>query len=532
MGGTIRLQTIDTCDVDTNFSGDPTIGENDEVNREGISCVGFDVDVEVHDIDYDMGAPTDFSTRVVHYWFLYLGSPGGGLAPQASGGIRFGLEDTGNNIGWYYVGGRDTYSGGWTRIVVDCEQPFTAGSANRADIDTMKFGGQGYIKSKLPENFMYDLIQYHEKSSYNSIVEISGGTVGNPLTFEDLYIHSSIDNAYGYVEKAGGVYYVKGPLQFGDTTDNGNTYFEDKGSVVMFSPGILEAGYYNFLLKGSSGSITSFQLGDQTGGRGIQGCYLQSLDEESKFRFEATDSTIDRLQLYGTTFNDAGVMKFPDHLAASDSEIISCAFIESDEVVANTTKIQFSQFIGASSALFIPDSNHRFSDSDIINCATGLRFNKSGSYDISNVNFTGNIVDLRNDIGGTIAVNSLAGSNPATSSGAFVINNAVNLVVTCQTLGGIPISNARVAIYSTGVISATGASEYDTFMNEQTIPAGTATESFNYTVPRDITIRIRKSYPAASGYDGIDYYPYVTSGQIGANGYTLTAVLTPDITST
>jgi len=61
----------------------------------------------------------------VRIWFLI--TSGGLVNTYALGGIQFWISD-GANTGYWYVGGRDTYHGGWYNIVVDCTKAVDAGT--------------------------------------------------------------------------------------------------------------------------------------------------------------------------------------------------------------------------------------------------------------------------------------------------------------------------------------------------------------------------------------------------------------------
>ena len=538
MTGTVTadLTPIDDAETTDDWSSGVTIALDDEVFKENAGSVGLvklsQAAITTKFDYYTANGNTylDLSTgKETHIYIWGNVANGGGLSIRESGGVRVYIEDGAGAYNEWYVAGKDTYGGGWKAFVsYTGENPDnSSGTINPSEIQYIGITYNMEAKTIANVNNAWVDILY-----YGEGIVVFGGSYSDRITFEDVFLGDDA-GPYGIVEKNEGIYLFQGPVTFGDSGSSNDCYFEDKSQLAVFKDAPVSPDHYKFLIRGNSGTTTDFRMGGLTGGRGIQGCFVKSNDPTKRVTFDATGIDIDYLGLYGNTFDTVGVFSLPSHLPDSSGALVSNAFISADEVDANKCKIQFGQFINASSALKIEETGHKFSDSDIINCATGLRFVSSGSYDLSGVKYTGNIVDIRNDDGtGAVTIAALAGSNPSTSSGDVVINNAVGLTVTCQTLGGVAISNARVAIYSTGVVSATGSSEYDTFMNELTSVVGVASESYNYSGDRDITVRIRKSYPAASGYDGIDYFPYVTSGEISANGYSLTAVLTPDSTAT
>ena len=74
------------------------------------------------------GSPTtktNLLNKHVRFWFLI--TSGGLVELYANGGIQFWATD-GTNTGYWYVGGRDTYPGGWQNYVVDMSKPVDAGT--------------------------------------------------------------------------------------------------------------------------------------------------------------------------------------------------------------------------------------------------------------------------------------------------------------------------------------------------------------------------------------------------------------------
>ena len=74
------------------------------------------------------GSPTtklNLSNKHVRFWFLI--TSGGLVDLYANGGIQFWASD-GTNIGYWYVGGRDTYPGGWQNFVVDMSKAVDSGT--------------------------------------------------------------------------------------------------------------------------------------------------------------------------------------------------------------------------------------------------------------------------------------------------------------------------------------------------------------------------------------------------------------------
>jgi hypothetical protein len=107
---TSGLTEWDDCDSST-WTGDPTVGNDTDIFIEGIGSVGYDVDIETLRVFGPAGTSTDFSNNFVYAWMLSYSA--NDLDTKAAGGIQLCLEDSSGNQSYWYVGGSDTYSGGW-----------------------------------------------------------------------------------------------------------------------------------------------------------------------------------------------------------------------------------------------------------------------------------------------------------------------------------------------------------------------------------------------------------------------------------
>ena len=90
----------------------------DEGGREGTGFVGFDLDIEtLHNFEVAITIPTDVTNQHLGSWIRVTNA--GDLDTKANGGIRLCLRDSSGNESYFYVGGSDTYAGGWVYFIAD-----------------------------------------------------------------------------------------------------------------------------------------------------------------------------------------------------------------------------------------------------------------------------------------------------------------------------------------------------------------------------------------------------------------------------
>ena len=124
-----NMTDIDLCESTTNWSatGGPTVGIYDLANDEiapvqGTYSIGGDVDIEtgVFWFDYatSAGANQNMTNKQLYFWALCVTA--NFLDTKANGGLAICMRDSSNNEGYWYVGGKDTYRGGYARFGIDC----------------------------------------------------------------------------------------------------------------------------------------------------------------------------------------------------------------------------------------------------------------------------------------------------------------------------------------------------------------------------------------------------------------------------
>jgi hypothetical protein len=155
-----------------------------------------------------------------------------------------------------------------------------------------------------------------------------------------------------------------------------------------------------------------------------------------------------------------------------------------------------------------------------INNARATDLLTTGTYSYSNHNFSGNLVDIRNDSSGAATIDVVGtGGSPAikeeVDDAATTINNAVTITVTVLNTAGVAIQNARVAIYR--------ASDNSELLNALTNPSGIATTTFAFVSNTNIYIRVRKTSTGSTRYFNND-----SSGTITSSGFSSTITMITD----
>jgi hypothetical protein len=122
----LNLTVMDACDSTNDWSGSPNT-DTDTYMENGTSLSWTLKSSGNNDVTYTLPSGTlDLSgTKHVRWWGLY--TQGSLINTLAAGGIQFFCSD-GTNTGYWYVGGKDTYPGGWFNFVIDVSQAVDAGT--------------------------------------------------------------------------------------------------------------------------------------------------------------------------------------------------------------------------------------------------------------------------------------------------------------------------------------------------------------------------------------------------------------------
>lgn len=435
---TSNLVTISNCDVDDWDGGIGTL--DTDFKKEGVGCLGIDTDIETNRA-YKTIAEADWTGRHLYVWLMVMTAT---LDTKFNGGLQLILVDKNGNEGYWHVGGSDTYSGGWKRFVISADSAPDSNNGANPDKTVITKVGVGFkciAKSKLAQNSFWDYVQYDTAASRG--MKVTGGV--ETLRNWDELLAKDEAATIGMIRKEGGVFYLQGTFQFGDSAA-GDIEFEDINQLLVFEDIACSADFHKILVVGNAGGTTSFKLGSKSGSAGIQGCVLKSVGD-TKFQIDAIDTDIDNLGLYGCTFLNAGVIALPSY--STSRECLSCNFGGCAEILPNNCIFEYCTVVNATqNGLLMEMVAHRVKYCNFINCPRCIHVNFSDEVDFIDLVFTGSNgtdkYDVVHSVAGTLTINNKGVTNTQytleTGGGNTNIVSPVTL-----TLKGLP-SNTEVTI--------------------------------------------------------------------------------------
>ena len=485
---TSQLTDIDTCDASSpsgwnvhGISGTPgtlsSVQTSDEEQPPfaGTYCYAFDLDVE--NGGHYKTVSADYSSKIIYIaaavWTagnLQTFAPGGG----AQSGVYIIARDTSGNYGYWHIAGSDTYKGGWRVFVADLSRaPDTnSGTApNLANCDGVGIGFNHLAKSKAAHNCFIDLLREADSGDGLKVTTTSSSVA----TLADIVAGDGTE----LLSYERGLYFAKAPLIFGDTT-SGDMEFADTGEILVFEDVDVPAGHYGITVEGNSGGTIEFQAGAKSGARGISGLTVLG---NAPFHFTATDTDIDALKLYGTTFKNYADMAFP--VTAAGREVIDCTFVGGGEVTVSTCPFTYCSWIdaddggAASGAVLITSTVHQVQYCSFINCPDAWHMTTGGTYPSVGNQFSGNTYDVENSgASASITIEATATSNISTHHetgappGTTTISNPVSLIINIVDADGAPIT-------ATCEVTVVKDSDTSELYHAENVTTGTTT--YNYT---------------------------------------------------
>lgn len=486
---TPNMADLNLCDVD-NWSGGDLLTPGE---IQGNGCMGDAVSATLGTLRTASITSTDMSGGGhVYVWM----NCGGQVETQANGGFRVHLQSSSGNNATWFVGGSDTWSGGWQCFVVDptSSPDESNGTFNPAAVTLI--GVRFYtttttrvVGREVIHNVFWDAFRFG-----TGLTITSGASDG--ITWSDIYDQDNNKTyKWGVVQRIGGVYFVQGSLTFGDSSGTGSIDFDDSGETVVFlTSQYMDVGFNEINVVGNSTGTTNFVMGDLVGGQGISGCTIKS-NGTSKVSFTATDTDVDVLKLYGCTFDTAADIQLLS--ATANREVITCNFIGCGEVIADTCQVQYCNFVNASNDALVIDDNTAFdvTDCTFINCPDAIELitDTDDPWVFDNLVFYNCTYDVLNSTGSSTTITNVNGSNASTYEGTTVtFQSAYTITITVQDSDTNPIENVQTAVYRL--------SDRTELMNEDTTALGVATEAYTGSIPVDVEVRCRKASGGTTKY--------------------------------
>lgn len=525
------------CDNTTGISTIGTTKASQELDNymEGSASCGFEQKTAASERKggYCTISSTNLSNTFIAIWVFITAAQS--ITTLASGGVRIYVGD-GTNWGEWYVGGSDTpwTSSGWKRVVVHTSTAFDNNSGSNPSLTGItQIGVVWYPTSllgKLPGMFMDD-IEYG-----GTYYEVTGGTSGDPVTFDDIITADTAGMGAVVLGRAGS-YEINMPLTIGDQSGSSNTYFRSAGEVVAFADQRLNGNGGIYLAEDTG--TTGFQVGFTTGsgdakvGYGGSVFYLSGTTISGVGADYQVDlsTAVDTVLVYGATIIGAkgtSAVKFSTDTSHEvfSTNIVDCGQVDLGAVLAR--RLTFSGYTPDSDAALLWNASINIRSSQFLGCTDAtndphaIEHPAAGTFSYYGLTFSGNDYDINfSAASGTLTINALAQagvqSNPSsyeiTGGGSTVtIVNSVNLKVTVKDQAGVAVVGAQTAIYKV--------SDDTELMNEDTIAGGIAEESFNYSTDTPVYIRVRKSSTGTTRY-----VPVVAGGTILSTGLDVTITL-------
>lgn len=230
-----------------------------EGQREGTGYVGYDVDIEtLHNFDIVTTIVADVTGY--HYGRWLRISNAGDVDLKSNGGIQLALRDGAGNESYFYVGGSDTYAGGWAYFVVDLSRTPDANNGANAVITNAADIGVGFkmLTKSGDDNCHIDAGHYG-----TSGLIVTGtpdtGTYGANNAWQEVF--DLVDAAdLGLMAKQAGSFVLKGPVTIGDNIGTLSTTFNDTDHIIFFADLPVAADFYNIEVVGNGTGTTDVAL--------------------------------------------------------------------------------------------------------------------------------------------------------------------------------------------------------------------------------------------------------------------------------
>lgn len=544
------LTTYDDCTNSGNWTAGAT--ETDWYMYNSV-CMGMDVDaVTLHSFGPTLSSP-DWSSatgtpQTIYAWFLCMTSVL--LDIKANGGIRLCVMDSSSNESYWYVGGVDTFPGGWEVLSCNTAEAPDGNNGTNADLTDVYrvgVGFKGLSKSKLAQNCFWDWVRYGSGPA----LSISGTNTSTGLGWSEVY-SLDISNAYGILTRVKTGYLLKGPIQLGDSSGTSSTNFTDYNTLLTFADMPVGDFVYKILIRGNSTGTTDIQLGSVVGSgsdrQGLQGNNIVSTAAAWEWDSDTYISTLDSVYLYGCTFIGCKVgVGLDDDTITS---VISTKFINCGEILTGSTNdgaeilnsfiIDPADQLGLSftgtpsgGTLSHNVSNIRFITSETPTTQYMTYFTYAGDYAVAftNMQFFGTYTSstiqhgLNAGLNADITINATGTTNASSSEftnsngGTVTVSASVPVKVTVKDTNGTLISGAQTSIYLL--------SDDSVVMNEDTDGSGIAEDTFSGSTPAAVVIRVRKSST------GTRYAYFSTIGTIQASsGLDTVVIISEDLNIT
>jgi hypothetical protein len=523
---------IDDCDTD-NWTGNPAAGLDNDFNYEGNGCIGCDVDIETLVLKSADFTATDMSGQTimcVMNCFTALT-----LDLKTNGGMGIGVEDSTGAQDIWYVGGSDTYQGGWRGFATTLDPggnnpPDVDGGCNYTDVTNVIVRWKCVAKSKLTQNCFWDF--FRRVNDNSPAFRISGTNTTTDLGWSEVADLDETNTAALFQRTAGG-YEVLAPFALGDSAGTATTAFTEAQSEFLIWKDLPVFQHYGIFIQGNATGTTDVTIGNVVGSgddrQGVLGGTITTAAAEWNWDSSTDIADLDSVNLYGVSMVGAN-----EGIALDDGNkttVISCQFVNCGAVQTGATNngaeilntffidpdgttnnyaLQFDQTpSGGTMSTNVKQCN--FITSGTPTTQYMVHFPESSDYTVGFTDMqvfgtftSGTLWHGRNT--GTdadVTINATGSTNFAQAefestdvtgpdTGSVTVNVSVGVNVTIVDSTGTGIQDVQTSVYL---------SSNDTeVLNVDTSASGLASGTFSGTTPADVYIRWRKSSTGTTRY--------------------------------
>jgi len=362
----------------------------------------------------------------------------GKMGTKAQDGVQVIVVDSANNYRTWTVDGSDTYSGAWEQWLVDLSTTHSTQSSTAPVMTNILYIGvcSYYVtKPARSENMFIDAVWYGSDPS----VTVTGTVVTAGEGWSELEgISQAVARRDGVVRFRNGIYEIRGGIKFNNTTTGSVDFSDDQNSKLRFVPapiGSLDS-VSEILIQGNATGTTDFELGNLVGGAGLLGGTFFSPSVLFTFDSDTNAANIDSCNLYGVTFEGAGIIAMDDS-GTTTQAMTSCQVIGSKQFAPGAASTSLSSFISTTSTAgaLLWNESIDISDCQFIANTTGADIEHPSAagtpYTHTNLTHSGSTYHVNNTSGSAISVAKVGTSNPTTYTGSLVTyTGSVNFTLT------------------------------------------------------------------------------------------------------
>jgi len=450
------------------------------------------IGVEVGDGGGINGVDLSASDCFLWVWALLAPRMLSNLEIKNNGGLRLRLYsgtftddgddklDETNTWVEYWVGGIDSLSADWNRVVLNPINTTPTNSNGTFDYTNVTVIG-----------FTYKLASAYGGGAARALfmdgictgtgIKFSGGTADDKVTIEDIADYTeAADRAWGICVSDKGVWRLNGTFDIG--VIGFDTYFEVDSRLIVFE----DQSYYesgatvdssvNEALQGINGIADGVNVTDIR----IVNSVLHVGGTYGAFDINFNDSNLN-VEITGNTISRAKVF------TVAAGHIVSGVFNVCGQIIPNSaqfTNFTIRNYLGLHGGLLWPSVSN-IANGRFVTCLRAIEHGIAGAYEYDSLTFEDCINDVHNSTVGTVDITLVNGSNAATyinTNGGTtnIVNTPVLLSFSVQDENGVAMTGYEWRLYDDQGILGEYGTELD---GEET--ATSSDQSYEYTYVED-----------------------------------------------